>query len=59
MKAKIRTRRTPDGLNPYRATMKGVATYGWGQTPTEARERLAANLQREARARARRRKPND
>lgn len=56
MKAKIRTRHTPDGLHPYRATIKGVGTYGWGQTPKEARERLASSLQREARARARRRK---
>jgi hypothetical protein len=55
MKAKIRTRLAPDrsSLHPYIATMKGVASYGWGHTRPEARECLAANLQREARVSAR------
>lgn len=41
---KIRVRRTPDALHPYIATMKGKGSYGWGNTPKEARERLKQQL---------------
>jgi len=58
MKAKIRTRLAPDrsSLHPYMATLKGVAIYAGGHTREEARERLTAVLQREARVSARDRK---
>lgn len=41
---KIRVRKTPYGLHLYVATIKGAATYGWGNTPAEARECLLRNL---------------
>jgi ribosomal protein L40E len=49
----ITTRRTPNGRHLYRATQKGQGSYGWGNTPTEARAKLAqqiaaANAEREA-----------
>lgn len=43
---KIRVRKTPYGLHLYVATIKGVGTYGWGNTPAEARECLQRNLQK-------------
>ncbi len=39
-----RVRRTPHGKHLYRATLKGYATYGWGNTPDEARTKLAAMI---------------
>ena len=39
--ARIRVRKTPYGFHPYVATLKGVAVYGWGKTPAEARAKLA------------------
>lgn len=39
-------------LHAYIAIMEGVAGYGWGHTGPEARECLAAMLQREARVSA-------
>lgn len=41
---KIRVKHTPNALHPYTATMKGKGSYGWGNTPKEARERLAQQL---------------
>lgn len=43
---KIRVRKTPYGLHLYVATVKGVGTYGWGDTPTKARACLLRNLQK-------------
>jgi hypothetical protein len=43
---KVRVRKTPNGLHPYIATMKGRGIYGWGNTPTEARAKLTENLAR-------------
>lgn len=43
----IRVRRTPNCRHLYRATAKGFGCYGWGNTPTEARERLARNMEEE------------
>ena len=40
----IRVKRTPNCLHAYTATMKGKGTYGWGNTPAEARAKLLANL---------------
>lgn len=34
-------RKTPNGRHMYTATLKGYATYGWGNTPDEARAKLA------------------
>jgi len=44
MRDKITTRRTPNGLHLYRATMRGQGPYGWGNTPQEARAKLHENL---------------
>jgi len=44
MKTPIRVKKTPNALHPYTATMKGVGTYGWGNTSEEARAKLLANL---------------
>lgn len=41
---KVRVRKTPNALHPYTATMKGKGSYGWGNTPKEARERLQQQL---------------
>ena len=37
-------RKTPHGRHLYRATLKGYGTYGWGNTPDEARAKLAAMI---------------
>lgn len=34
-------RKTPNGRHLYTATLKGYGTYGWGNTPDEARAKLA------------------
>lgn len=41
---KIRVRKTRGGWHPYVATMRGKGTYGWGNTPDEARAKLIENL---------------
>lgn len=41
---KIRTRKTPNCINPYTATLKGFGEYGWGKTSAEAREKLISLL---------------
>ena len=43
---KPRVRKTPNGRHLYTATLKGHGTYGWGNTPDEARAKLAENLER-------------
>lgn len=43
----VRVRRTPNCLHAYTATVKGKGTYGWGNTPSEARQCLAKNLSNE------------
>lgn len=48
-KQKIRVRKTPHGLHPYVATIKGEVQYGWGNTPKEARECLMQRLSRRQR----------
>lgn len=48
-KSDIRVRKTPNALHPYTATMRGKGTYGWGNSPAEARARLAKNLAAERR----------
>lgn len=48
MVGKVRVRKTPCGLHPYVATMRGKGTYGWGNTPNEARECLTRRLREEA-----------
>ena len=35
-----RVRKTLNGRHPYVATLKGYATYGWGNTPDEAKAKL-------------------
>lgn len=44
---RVRIRRTPHCLHAYTATVKGKGTYGWGNTPSEAKQRLAKNLSHE------------
>jgi hypothetical protein len=44
--AKPRVRRTPNCRYPYTATLKGYATYGWGNTPDEARAKLAEMIKK-------------
>lgn len=46
MNRKPRVHKTPNGWHAYTATLKGEATYGWGNTPSEARAKLAENLER-------------
>lgn len=46
-KLKIRTKKTPNGLHLYAAYARGKGTYGWGDTPVEARTKLLANLARD------------
>lgn len=41
---KIRVRKTPRGRHLYYATMRAVGPYGWGDTPDEARAKLAEML---------------
>lgn len=41
---KPRARKTPNGRHLYYATLKGYGTYGWGNTPDEARAKLAENI---------------
>lgn len=40
----VRVRKTPNALHLYIATMRGQGTYGWGNSPAEARAKLADNL---------------
>jgi hypothetical protein len=44
IKKDIRTVKTPNGMHLYAAYKRGHGTYGWGNTPAEARAKLAANL---------------
>jgi hypothetical protein len=44
LKGKPTVRKTPNCLHAYRATLRGFGTYGWGNTPDEARSKLAANI---------------
>ena len=44
---KIRIRKTPYGLHQYTATIKGMGTYGWGNTPSEAKECLLNFIERD------------
>ena len=37
---KIKVKKAPNGLHRYTATIKGVGTYGYGNTPAEARDQL-------------------
>lgn len=41
---KPRIRKTPNGRHLYTAALKGYATYGWGNTPAEARAKLQEML---------------
>jgi hypothetical protein len=43
---KPRVRKTPNGWHPYTATLRGEATYGWGNNPAEAKAKLTENLAR-------------
>lgn len=47
-----RVRKTPNGRHLYTATLKGYATYGWGNTPQEARARLAEMIAKSGEIRA-------
>lgn len=49
---KITTRKTPNGRHLYKATCKGYGCYGWGNTPADARAKLAENMAEEDDARA-------
>lgn len=51
---KINTRKTPNGRHLYRATCKGYGRYGWGNTPQEAREKMAEQMALEDAERAER-----
>ncbi len=42
---KIRVKRTPNGRHPYTANARGFATYGWGHTSAEARQKLIDNIE--------------
>ncbi len=44
--ATIRIKHTPNCLHAYTATMKGKGTYGWGNTPDEARAKLDEQLRK-------------
>lgn len=44
MQGKIVVRKTPNCRHLYRATMKGFGTYGWGDTPEEARSKFRDNV---------------
>ena len=44
MKQRIRIRHTPYGLHPYVAYLTGEGCYGWGNTPQEARAKLAEQI---------------
>lgn len=50
--AKPVVRKTPNGRHLYRATLKGYGCYGWGNTPDEARAKLAENAASEIADRA-------
>lgn len=54
-KPKIITRKTPNCRHLYRATCSGYGAYGWGNTPQEARDKLAENMAVEEADRAMRR----
>lgn len=41
---KIRIKKTPNCLHRYTATMKECGTYGFGDTPSEARASLERQL---------------
>jgi hypothetical protein len=41
---KVRIKKTPNGRHLYTATMLAVGTYGFGNTPDEARASLARQL---------------
>lgn len=43
----VRVRKSPYGMHLYVATMKGEGTYGWGDTPKEARSCLTKRLNQE------------
>ena len=47
MAEKVRTRKTPNGRHLYTATCGGYGCYGWGDTPAEARSKLAENMTQE------------
>lgn len=47
---KARVRKTPYGLHLYTATIKGEGTYGFGNTPAEARASLERQLAERAEA---------
>ena len=44
MIAKVRITKTPYGRHLHTARIKGEPTYGWGNTPAEARAKLYALL---------------
>jgi len=44
MRAKVNVRWTPNCRHPYTATIKGRGEYGWGNTPAEARAKLAEQI---------------
>ena len=46
MQARIRVRHTPGAMHAYRANITGIGTYGWGNTPGEARRRIRENLEK-------------
>ena len=45
-------RKTPSGRHLYCATLKGYGTYGWGNTPDEARAKLTEMLAKSGETRA-------
>lgn len=50
---KIIVRKTPCGLHLYTARIARNPVYGWGNTPAEARSKLAERLARATAAKAR------
>ena len=44
MQGKIVVRKTPNCRHLYTATMRGFATYGWGNSPEEARIKFRENV---------------
>lgn len=49
---KPRVKKTPNGRHLYMATLKGYATYGWGNTPAGARDKLAEMIAKTGEVRA-------
>lgn len=49
---KPRVKKTPNCRHLYTATLKGFGTYGWGNTPDEARAKLAEMIARTGETRA-------